>query len=222
MNKTLLGRTNRSVYPVWARGNLHGAGSAEERAERLIYALIETPIETLDITPAPGLWGRFLREMPNTLGAAIASPVNLLLQAPDTRVAANLVQSHIVETLCAIGRTHIEYYFLSLQETPPEAQLSGALEALELARQEGQIGAIGLAAWGKPLSVLALWRTHDAFEVVLLPDTEEAFESLAPEARARRTGIVVQTEMPESALQRGAQVVLLRAAQAIEWVSRLK
>lgn len=215
MQKTLLGRTNRYVYPVWARGNLSGAGSAEERAERLMLALLESPIETLDITPAPALWGRFLREVENTLQVAVASPVNLLLQASDARVAANLIQSHLIETLCAIGREHIDYYFLSLHESPTESQLSGALEALEIARQEGQIGATGLAAWGNPLAMLALWRSHDAFEVALLPCEADALQTLLPEARARRAGVIIPADAPDEAFQHGAQVALLSAAQAV-------
>ncbi|BCW96963.1 MAG: hypothetical protein WHS44_05665 [Fimbriimonadales bacterium] len=213
MNRILLGRTNRYVFPIWARGHLSGDGSAEERAERLVEALLQSPIETLDISPAPALWGRFLRERATRLQVAVASPMNLLLQAPDARIAANLVQSHLIETLCAVGRTQIDYYFLSLHEIPNETQLSGALEALELARQEGQIGAIGLAAYGKPLSILALWRTHDAFEVALLPNESEWLQTLLPEAHARRTGVVVQTEgnrMPED-----GQVALARVETAI-------
>ncbi|GIV08798.1 MAG: hypothetical protein KatS3mg019_0889 [Fimbriimonadales bacterium] len=217
MQKTLLGRTNQYVYPVWARGNLSGVGSAEERAERLMDALLHSPIETLDITPAPALWGRFLREVENTLRVAVASPVNLLLQASDARVAANLIQSHLVETLCAIGRERVDYYFLSLHESPSEAQLSGALEALEVARQEGQIGATGLAAWGDPFSMLALWRSHDAFEVVLLPHEANTLQTLLPEARARRAGIVIPADAPDEAFQQGAQVALVSAAQAVDW-----
>lgn len=216
MQKTLLGRTNRYVYPVWARGNLSGAGSAEERAERLMHALLESPIETLDITPAPALWGRFLREVENTLQVVVASPVNLLLQASDARVAANLIQSHLIETLCAIGREHIDYYFLSLHESPTEAQLSGALEALEIARQEGQVGATGVAAWGAPVAMLALWRSHDAFEVAMLPREADALQTLLPEARARRVGVIIPTDTPHEAFQHGAQVALLSASQAIE------
>ncbi|MCX7925019.1 MAG: hypothetical protein N2554_04320 [Fimbriimonadales bacterium] len=221
MNKTLLGRTNRYVYPVWARGDLRGSGSAEERAERAMSALLQSPIETLDITPAPALWGRFLREQANTLQVAVVSPANLLFHAPDARIAANLIQAHLVETLCAIGRPRIDYYFLSLSATPSEAQLSGALEALEIARQEGQIGALGMAAWGEPLSILALWRLHDAFEVALLPDTTEALETLLPEARARRAGVVLQSDSPpERAIQKGAHAVLMSHDRAIRCAVR--
>jgi len=182
-------------------------------------ALLASPIETLDISPAPALWGRFLRERTNRLQIAVATPTNLLLQAPDARIAANLVQSHIIETLCAVGRTHIDYYFLSLHEIPNETQLSGALEALEVARQEGQIGAIGLAAYGKPLAILALWRTHDAFEVALLPDEAERLQTLLPEAHARRAGVVVLTD--GSRPPDKGQVVLTPIEQAVALASAL-
>lgn len=221
MNSVLLGRTNRYVFPIWARGHLTGEGSAEERAARLMEALLASPLETLDISPAPALWGRFLREWETPLKIAITTPTNLLLQAPDARIATNLVQSHIIETLCAMGRAHIDYYFLSLHEIPSEMQLSGALEALELARQEGQIGAVGLAAYGKPLSILGLWRMHDAFEVVLLPEGDaKRLQTLLPEAHARRAGVVLQVEgsrMPEK-----GQVVLARVETAIALASALQ
>lgn len=220
MNSILLGRTNRYVFPVWARGHLTGEGSAEERAARLMEALLASPLETLDISPAPALWGRFLREWETPLKIAITTPTNLLLQAPDARIAANLVQSHMIETLCAMGRAHIDYYFLSLHEIPSEMQLSGALEALELARQEGQIGAVGLAAYGKPLSILGLWRTHDAFEVALLPDEAERLQTLLPEAHARRAGVVVQVE--QSRAPEKGQVVLARVETAIALASALQ
>lgn len=222
LNKTLLGRTNRYVYPIWARGDLRGSESAEERAERLFQILRQSPIETLDISPAPAIWGRFLRETANTLQVAVVSPVNWLVHAPDARIAANLVQSHLVEVLCAIGRPQIEYYFLGIGEPLSEAQLRGALEALEIARQEGQVGSLGLAATGNPLLILALWRTHDAFEVVLLPDVREATETLLPEARARRAGVVLRTDSTlPTALPQGVQVVLAPIEQAVQWASSM-
>ncbi len=215
--RTLLGRTNQYVYPIWARGHLSGEGSAEERAERLMHALLQSPIETLDISPAPALWGRFLREVPNQLKIAVQSLPEMLTQAADARIAANLVQSHLVEIFCAVGRTRVDYYFLAIRELPTESQLSGALEALEVARQEGQVGAIGLAALGEPLSLLALWRMHDAFEVVLLPEDEAMWQTLLPEAQYRRAGVVAHTQQPQQAWQQGAQVALLNAAQAVAY-----
>lgn len=217
--RTLLGRTNQYVYPIWARGHLSGEGSAEERAERLMHALLQSPIETLDISPAPALWGRFLREVPNQLKIAVQSLPEMLTQAADARIAANLVQSHLVEIFCAVGRTRVDYYFLAIRELPTESQLIGALEALEVARQEGQVGAIGLAALGEPLSLLALWRMHDAFEVVLLPEDEAMWQTLLPEARYRRAGVVAHTQQPQQAWQQGAQVALLNAEQAVAYAA---
>lgn len=215
--RTLLGRTNRMVYPIWARGHLTGEGSAEERAAQLMHALVQSPIETIDITPAVGLWGHFLREVPNRLQVAVVSQPELICSAADARIAANLVQSHLVEVFCAIGRTHVDYYFLGIRETPNETQLSGALEALEVARQEGQIGAVGLAVLGNPLHALPLWRLHDAFEVVLLPDDSIALQTLLPEAHYRRAGVVLQTHLPERAWHQGAQVALLSVDQALTY-----
>jgi hypothetical protein len=217
MNQVLLGRTNRYVFPIWARGHLTGDGSAEERAARLMDALLASPIETLDISPAPALWDDSCASERTDCRLRSLRRRICCCTLPTPRIAANLVQSHLIETLCAVGRTHIDYYFLSLHEIPTEAQLSGALEALELARQEGQIGAIGLAAYGKPLAILALWRTHDAFEVALLPDEAERLQTLLPEAHARRVGVVVQIE-GSRAPDKG-QVVLTRIEQAIALAS---
>lgn len=194
--KRLLGRTNREVYPLWAKGTLRGDESAEVNAFRLFQLLQQSPIEVLDITPAPGLWGHLLRENPTPLQVAITVPAHLIGLAGDATHAGYALQSHLIETLCAIGRERVDFYFLSLHESLTEAQLSGALEALEIARQEGQIGAIGLAGYENPIRTLALWRTHDAFEVVLLPASEAHLQTLLPEARYRRTGVVVELNHP--------------------------
>jgi len=196
MNKVLLGRTNRMVYPRWVTGSLRGQGTAEEQAEAILQALLNTPIEVLDITPALGLWGYLLRKYAPPLQTAIICPSHLISMAGDARIASVFLQSHIVETLCAVGRDHIDYYFLSFDQPMGEAQLSGALEALEIARQEGQIRATGIAGYGDPTRVLALWRTHDAFEVALIPNEPTALQSLVPEARHRRTGVVLHSEQP--------------------------
>ncbi len=195
-SKRLLGRTNRSLYPLWAKGTLKGTESAEVNAARLLEQILQSPIEVLDITPAPGLWGHLLREHPSSLQVAITIPAHLIGLAGDATRAGYAIQSHLLETLCAIGRERVDFYFLSFHESLTEAQLSGALEALEIARQEGQIGAIGLAGYENPLRTLALWRTHDAFEVVIIPAEETHLQVLLPEARYRRAGVVVALNHP--------------------------
>ncbi|MFQ3611860.1 MAG: hypothetical protein SNJ72_10250 [Fimbriimonadales bacterium] len=196
MEQVILGRTNRRVYPRWVLGALRGSGSAEEQAEALLQSLLNTPVEVIDITPAVGLWGHLLRKYSPALQTAVICPAHLISMAGDARIASVFLQSHIIEMLCAIGREHIDYYFLSLDQPIGEAQLSGALEALEIARQEGQIRATGIACYGDPLRTLALWRTHDAFEVALIPDEPPLLQALLPEARHRRVGVVLRSEQP--------------------------
>ncbi len=194
MKKRLLGRTNRYVYPLWARGTLrHTERSAQEEAEAVFARLLESPYEVLDITPSPALWGQLLRQHPSTLQVAIVAPPHLLRVATYS-LAGYSLQAHLIETLCAIGRERVDYYFLNLSEPIAESALSGALEALELARQEGQVGALGFYASVEPLRVLSLWRTHDAFEVMLAPNDSDLRAVLVPEARARRVGVVLEWE----------------------------
>ncbi len=196
MNRVLLGRTNRMVYPRWALGALRGKGTAEEQAEALFQSLLKSSIEVLDITPAPGLWGYLIRKYAPPTQTAIVCPPHLISLASDARIASVSLQSHIIETLCSIGRETIDYYFLSMAQPLTEAQLSGVLEAMEVARQEGQIRATGIACYGDPMRTMALWRTHDAFEVALIPNEPTALQTLLPEARHRRAGVVLHSEQP--------------------------
>ncbi len=212
--KRLLGRANRFVYPLWAKGSLRGRESAEQNAQQLFEYLLQSPIEVLDITPAPGLWGHLLREHPNTLQVAIVAPPHLIGLAGDATRSAYNIQSHLIETLCAIGREYVDYYFLSLPESLTEAQIRGALEALEIARQEGQVRVSGLACYGDPLRTLAFWRTHDAFEVVLIPAQDAHLQVLLPEARARRTGVVVEVPHPVS-YEEGESLLLRYQREAL-------
>ncbi len=215
MKKRLLGRTNRYVYPLWVRGALRPSGrSAQEEAETLFARLLESPYEVLDITPSPALWGQLLRQHPTTLQIAVVAPYHLLRVATYS-LGGYSVQAHLIETLCAVGRERVDYYFLNLSEPIAESALSGALEALELARQEGQIGALGLYISTEPLRALSLWRTHDAFEVLLIPNDADLRNVLMPEARVRRVGVVLEWERvsesrAESALsETGADALLI-------------
>ncbi len=196
VQKRLLGRTNRLLFPLWVRGALPADEPGEAQVAAFFERLRSLGVEVLDITPSHGFWGQALRVHQPALQVAVVAPPHLLAYAPDSQRAAHAVQAHLIEILCSIGRDCCDYYFLNLAYAPTEAQLSGALEALELARQEAQIGAIGLAAYGEPLRMLALWRTHDAFEVALLPNRPDALQVLLPEARARRVGAIVEIAEP--------------------------
>ncbi len=113
--------------------------------------------------------------------------------ATDDRHAADLIQAHLLETLSSIGREWIDIYFLRVRKNMGEAQISGALEAMEMARQEGHIRHLGLLSDGPALATLGLWQFHDAFEAIMVPRNPviaDQYQTLSPLAQERRVGIV--------------------------------
>lgn len=109
--------------------------------------------------------------------------------ATDSTHAVDLVHAHLIEVLSCLGREHLDFYFLRIRRMVEEFQLAGALEAMELARQEGHIRFLGLACDGPPLATLSVWQFHDAFDAVLIPSAE-AGKTLVPLARERRAGVL--------------------------------
>lgn len=121
-------------------------------------------------------------------------------RATDHNHASDLVQAHLIETLSAVGREYLDFYFLRVRRGLEEFQINGALEALEMAKQEGHVRYLGLCCDGPSLAVLGVWQFHDAFEVILIPrsqDDSEAYDTLAPVARERRVGIVTSQPLSE-------------------------
>jgi aryl-alcohol dehydrogenase-like predicted oxidoreductase len=111
-----------------------------------------------------------------------------LENAADAKNASDLMQAHLIETLSAVGREYLDFYFLRVRSPLEEFQVDGALEALEMARQEGHIRFIGLSSEGQShLPALGLWQFHDAFDTVLLTPSQESLAKLAQE---RRVGVV--------------------------------
>jgi aryl-alcohol dehydrogenase-like predicted oxidoreductase len=99
----------------------------------------------------------------------------------------------LIECLSSIGREHLDFYFVRMRRGVEEYQISGVLQALELAKQEGHVKHIGLCCDGSAFASLAMWQFHDAFEVLLVPRNArqtDAYETLAPLAQQRRVGIV--------------------------------
>lgn len=116
-------------------------------------------------------------------------------RATDETHATYLIQAHLIETLSAVGREHFDFYFLRVRDAVEEFQISGALQAMELARQEGHIRFLGIVCDGPALATLGQWQFHDAFETLLVrrnPLHTEDFETLAPLAKERRVGIVTE------------------------------
>jgi hypothetical protein len=150
----------------------------------------------VDISVHPGLFGGFIRGTQQHDSALLMGRGGLELEnAADAKNASDLIQAHLIETLSAIGREYLDFYFLRVRSPLEEYQVEGALEALEMARQEGHIRFIGLASEGKtPLPALGLWQFHDAFEAVLLPPSQDGLATLAKE---RRVGVVWHGFSPE-------------------------
>ena len=189
MAETLLGRTNRAFPPVWLSLSVpHEGGEAAIDALADAARAAGVPI---DISGNPALWGGRLRGDDSLFLTAISTAG--YERATDDRHATDLMQAHLLETLSAIGREWIDVYFLRIRRAVDEAQLSGALEAMELARQEGHIRHLGIVCDGPSLAALGMWQFHDAFDLLLMPRNhhdDEAYRTLAPLARERRVGIV--------------------------------
>ncbi|RYE81139.1 MAG: hypothetical protein EOO74_01035 [Myxococcales bacterium] len=189
MADSVLGRTNRAFPPVWLSLSL-----PHERGEAAIDALVSAARGAnvpLDISGNPALWGGRLRGDDDAFLMQMSSAD--YERANDDRHAGDLVQAHLIETLSAIGREWIDVYFLRVRRAVDEAQISGALEAMELARQEGHIRHLGIVCDGSSLATLGMWQFHDAFDLLLVPRNhhdDEAYRTLAPLAKERRVGVV--------------------------------
>ncbi len=185
----LLGRTNQAFPSVWLSLSAALAESEPSDLGRLVGAALESGLP-IDISSQAALWGGYLRGTDSTLAALSTTTFE---NATDEKNASDLVQAHLIETLSAIGREHLDFYFLRVRHAFEESQISGALQAVEMARQEGHIRFVGICCDGPAFATLGLWQFNDAFEVLLVPrnhyDTD-AYDTLAPLARERRVGIV--------------------------------
>lgn len=179
----VLGRTNRVFPPVWLELQVPPTPS-DNWLENLVGAARATGAP-IDVSTSPGLWGNALRGCTNDLIARGGTTVE---QATSTDHAAILMQAEILQTLCALNRESIDIFFLRIRGKLEENQIEGALEALEMAKQEGHIRHLGISAEGPALAVLGTWHLHDAFELILVP--KQSYSTLAPLAEERRVGIV--------------------------------
>ncbi len=176
----ILGRTNRSFAPVWFRPI---AGADDEATATAIASAAEAHSGTLvDASAQPLLWGGLLRGF---RGGFLTRSARDLERATGEAHAADLVEAHLIETLSSLGRESIEVYCLRVRARMATETMSGALQALERARNEGMVHAFGILPEDTE-SGRQIWERHDAFEVALLPPNS-GLESFATR---RRCGIV--------------------------------
>jgi len=144
----------------------------------------------LDISRNTVFWSQFFRGLPEPVLMQVGT--SDLERAVDQKHAADLVQAHIIQTLSAIGREWVDFYFVRSRRALEEYQLSGAFEALENARREGHIRFLGLYAEGSTQATIANWQFHDAFEVIC-SDGDSALEAMAGD---RRVGVLKRSKEP--------------------------
>ena len=191
MGQGVFGRTNRAFPPLWL--SLAAPASAPE-LPRLVSAALSVGT-VVDVSAHPGLFGGFMRGSDALLMGAGGNEIG---DAADEDGAANLIHAHLIESLSAIGRDWLDFYFLRVRRPLEEFQLTGALKALEWARDEGHVKFVGLSAEADPLVVLRAWQFHDAFEALLLPNRDPSYAGLRTLAAERRVGIVSRAANPLS------------------------
>jgi hypothetical protein len=206
MREASFGRTNRQFPPVWLALHVPSAPSGNGAPSALMeYALASgVPI---DIAAAPALFGSAVP--PGSGATLIQNSSTDIERAVDSRHAGDLLQAHLVETLSAIGRPYIDFYFLRSRVAFEEAQISGVLEALESARQEGHVRFFGLRIENVAASI-GNWQFHDAFDVISVPDEleEDERDMLRRMSLSRRTGYLTRTDRVAKARESGETILL--------------
>jgi aryl-alcohol dehydrogenase-like predicted oxidoreductase len=185
----VLGRTNAVFPPVWISLAAPQTAFVEGWRERLVSAALDAKT-VIDVSKGPALWGGAMRGTEALLMSIGGTEIE---SATDEQHASDLVQAHLIETLSAVGRDYLDFYFLQVRRALEEFQINGALQALEMARQEGHIRHVGLCCDGSSLAVLGMWQFHDAFDVLLVPRNHlchESYDTLAPLAQERRVGVI--------------------------------
>lgn len=187
MNKNLLGRTNAEFPKHWLALSVPDGGFSEESSFEFVAAARESGLP-IDFSSQPALWGGNMRGADEVV--LIQQGTYQIERATSEDHATDLVQAHLIETLSAVGRDCLDFYFLRIRRALEEFQINGALAALEAARNEGHLRYLGLHSTANPHAALGLWQFHDAFEAVLIPVEEAAMTTLVPLARQRRVGVV--------------------------------
>jgi hypothetical protein len=190
INQEVFGRTNVSLPNGWAKLSVPDGGFGDASPMDLIDAVRSVGCP-LDISSQPALWGSMVRGGQDVLLQRGTLQIEL---ATSEDHATDLIQAHLIETLSALGREMIDFYYLRIRRNLEEYQINGALAALEHAKQEGYIRFLGLMADGPAMAVLGFWQFHDGFDSVMIPrpvHSSRSLENLEPLAHKRRVGVVL-------------------------------
>ena len=186
----ILGRTNRAWPGIWLQ--LSPPTDRESTAD-FLAAAVQAGVP-LDVSVQPAYFGGQLR---SDEYVSIVRGTLDYSRATDHDHAVHLVQAHLLESLSGLGRTVIDFYFLRVRDAVEEYQIAGAMEALEVARQDGHIRYLGILAEGPALATLGVWQFHDGFDVILIGD-DNAKQTLAPLALERRVGVIADVSFVDA------------------------
>lgn len=183
----ILGRTNRSYAPIWARP-IYGGD-----LEALLEYLKDFP-GVIDATVMPAI-----------LGARISKPKRFLVRggraianATSASHAADLLLAEVVSALSSLVTTQLEFFSLCVPGPLENHQVEGALGALGEAKQDGLIHSLGIGIEGP--AALPLWQMNDAFDIAIVPAEGPFAVESNKLAVARRVGLVVDGEIADSGL----------------------
>lgn len=178
------GRINREFPDLWFR-LLPG-----EDWQALGSAAIETHLPLL-LSSNFALWGGLLRRTSTPLVVQATLEVESAL---DEKHACDIIQAHLIQALSALGTGEIAFYLLPVRKGWEEFQLSGALQAIQFAKEDKLVHGVGLLSLGHPMASLGLWQFHDAFDVIVTTE-QESQSRLQPLATERR--VASATFVPE-------------------------
>ncbi len=181
----LFGRTNIPVPPVWL--SLSEPENPEPGWAQTLCDSAVAAKTVIDISQRPGLFGGLIAGRGSLVMAVGGGDCS---RAPDAHWAKNFIEAKLVSVLSCIRQDHLDFFFLDYAGPWEEAQINGALEAMESARTEGLIRFAGLNASGNDLATLAMWQFHDAFDAILM--SPNSFPTLGPLAHDRRVGTLIR------------------------------
>lgn len=174
----------------------------------------------LDVSQNTSLFASGLRDYPHPLMMVGKQTIQSYFTEDQVHVQ---MEAMLFQCLSSLNRPSVDLFYWQVDEALEEFQINAALETLEIARQEGVIGSLGLAIGAVPLASLALLQFHDAFESILVrraPKDDGAFEMVQGLATARRVGVLswISSAEVESAAYNDPRLVTVRSASDIDQV----
>jgi len=155
-----------SEFPrIWISLSAPQSVPEEGWRDRLVHSALEAGT-VIDISKGPALWGGAMR---GTDAALMSLGGTDIERAVDAQHAQDLLEAHLIETLSAIGREHLDFYFLQVRHKLSSWQIEGAAKALELAHRDGHVRNVGLCCDGDPLASVAVWNAVEVANALLVP-----------------------------------------------------